>query len=95
MHTPHVLSGGRYPVLRALAIIYVIGAGLALVSTLIGVGYALFGTGSRCVPLRRVASRVAARNRRFQPNRRRRQLKTVSCRRPGAQTDSPPRGHFS
>src|SRR5687767_13863649 len=44
MHAPHVLSGGRYPVLRSLAIIYVIGAGLAAISTVIGVLYALFGT---------------------------------------------------
>jgi hypothetical protein len=42
MNTPHVLSGGRYPVLRSLAIIYVIAAGLAVVSTIIGVLYALF-----------------------------------------------------
>jgi hypothetical protein len=26
MHTPHVASGGRYPVLRTLAILYVFGA---------------------------------------------------------------------
>ena len=44
MHTPHVLSGGRYPVLRSLAIIYVIAAGLAVLSTLLGVAYILFGT---------------------------------------------------
>lgn len=43
MHTPHVLSGGRYPVLRSLAIIYVIAAGLAVISTILGVLYALFG----------------------------------------------------
>ena len=43
MHTPHVLSGGRYPVLRSLAIIYVIAAGLTVISTLLGVLYALFG----------------------------------------------------
>ncbi|MEA2709301.1 MAG: hypothetical protein QOF78_1902 [Phycisphaerales bacterium] len=42
MHTPHVLSGGRYPVLRSLAIIYVIGAALAVLSTVLGVIYALF-----------------------------------------------------
>src|SRR4051812_11205185 len=41
MHTPHVLSGGRYPVLRSLAIIYVIAAGLAVISTLIGIVYIL------------------------------------------------------
>ena len=45
MHTPHVLSGGRYPVLRSLAIIYVIAAGLVVLTTIIGVLYALFGLG--------------------------------------------------
>jgi hypothetical protein len=43
MHTPHVLSGGRYPVLRSLAIIYVIAAALAVISTVLGIAYALFG----------------------------------------------------
>jgi hypothetical protein len=43
MHTPHVLSGGRYPVLRSLAIIYVIAAGLVVITTIIGILYALFG----------------------------------------------------
>jgi len=43
MHTPHVLSGGRYPVLRSLAIIYVIAAALSVISTVLGVAYALFG----------------------------------------------------
>jgi len=37
MHTPHVVSGGRYPVLRALAIMYVLGAALAIVSVLAGI----------------------------------------------------------
>ena len=41
MHTPHVLSGGRYPVLRALAIIYVLGAALAAVSTILTIGWIL------------------------------------------------------
>jgi hypothetical protein len=41
MHTPHVRSGGRYPVLRALAIIYVIGAALAAIAAIIGVIWAL------------------------------------------------------
>ena len=41
MQRPHVLSGGRYPVLRALAIIYVIGAALAVLSTIVGIGYIL------------------------------------------------------
>ena len=42
MHSPHVLSGGRYPVLRALAIIYVFGAALAAIGTLLTLGYVLF-----------------------------------------------------
>ena len=41
MRAPHVNSGGRYPVLRALAILYVIMAGIALVAGLIGAGWAL------------------------------------------------------
>jgi hypothetical protein len=44
MHTPHVLSGGRYPVLRSLAILYVIGAGLAAAATVIGIGYAILAS---------------------------------------------------
>src|SRR5436190_18221480 len=42
MHKPHVQSGGRYPVLRALAIIYVIAAGLAALSTLVTLIYIPF-----------------------------------------------------
>ena len=42
MHKPHVLSGGRYPVLRSLAIIYVIGSALVALSTIITLGYVLF-----------------------------------------------------
>jgi hypothetical protein len=45
MNKPHVMSGGRYPVLRAMAIIYIIGAGLAALSTLITLGYILFASG--------------------------------------------------
>ena len=41
MHRPHLLSGGRYPVLRALAIIYVILAAIAVLGGLIGAGWAL------------------------------------------------------
>ena len=41
MHTPHVASGGRYPVLRALAIFYVIGAALAALSAILYCVYAL------------------------------------------------------
>lgn len=37
MHTPHVVSGGRYPVLRALAIMYVLGAALAILAVLAGI----------------------------------------------------------
>jgi hypothetical protein len=39
MNRPHVLSGGRYPVLRAMAIFYMIGAALAVLSTVVGIGY--------------------------------------------------------
>jgi hypothetical protein len=47
MHTPHVMIGGRYPVLRSLAIIYVIGAALAAIATVVGVIWALAaGAGS-------------------------------------------------
>jgi len=41
MQRPHVMSGGRYPVLRALAIFYVFGAALAVLGTLIGIVYIL------------------------------------------------------
>ena len=41
MQRPHVMSGGRYPVLRALAIMYVLGGALAALGTLIGIGYIL------------------------------------------------------
>jgi len=41
MHHPHVLSGGRYPVLRALAIMYVFGAALAAAGTIITMGWIL------------------------------------------------------
>lgn len=41
MHTPHVASGGRYPVLRALAIMYVFGAALAALGAVIYAIYAL------------------------------------------------------
>src|SRR5690242_5031653 len=37
MHAPHVQSGGRYPVLRALAIMYVLGSALAVLATLAGI----------------------------------------------------------
>ena len=41
MQRPHVMSGGRYPVLRALAIFYVFGAALAVIGTVIGILYIL------------------------------------------------------
>jgi hypothetical protein len=41
MHTPHVKSGGRYPVLRALAIMYVLGAALAAIGAIIYAAYAV------------------------------------------------------
>src|SRR5206468_7201518 len=41
MRTPHVASGGRYPVLRAFAILYVIMAVVALISGIVGAGWAL------------------------------------------------------
>ena len=41
MQRPHVLSGGRYPVLRALAIMYVIAAALAVPVTIIALIYVL------------------------------------------------------
>jgi hypothetical protein len=39
MRTPHVASGGRYPVLRAIGIIYVVMAGLSIIVGLIAAGY--------------------------------------------------------
>src|SRR5438045_2988325 len=41
MHAPHVLSGGRYPVLRSLAILYVLIAALSGAAAVIGAGYLL------------------------------------------------------
>jgi hypothetical protein len=38
----HITSGGRYPVLRALAIMYLIMAGLAVIGGLITAGYILW-----------------------------------------------------
>ena len=45
MNTPHLASGGRYPVLRALAIMYLIMAALAVVGGLITCGYIFAATG--------------------------------------------------
>jgi hypothetical protein len=39
MHTSHVLSGGRYPVLRALALLYIIGAALTMVAPIVSIAY--------------------------------------------------------
>jgi MFS family permease len=41
MHRPHVYSGGRYPVLRALAIIYLVGALLAIIAGAYAIWWAL------------------------------------------------------
>ena len=41
MRTPHVASGGRYPVLRAIGIIYVVMAGISVIVGLITAGYIL------------------------------------------------------
>ena len=41
MDKPHVMSGGRYPVLRALAILYVIGAAVAILGGVITAGWLL------------------------------------------------------
>src|SRR5438876_1230243 len=39
MNRPHVQSGGRYPVLRALAIMYLLGAAVAVLGTVVGICY--------------------------------------------------------
>jgi len=53
MHTPHVMSGGRYPVLRSFAILYVFAAVLAVLGGIIGVIYTLarapFALGDRVI----------------------------------------------
>jgi hypothetical protein len=41
MNRTHLMSGGRYPVLRALGIMYLVMAGLALIGGLIAAGYIL------------------------------------------------------
>jgi hypothetical protein len=51
MHTPHVQSGGRYPVLRSLAILYLIGAGLVALTAIIGAIWSLVGAGSAWLPM--------------------------------------------
>lgn len=53
MRTPHIGSGGRYPVLRAVAILYLIMAVVALAAGIVGAGWALlrspWGVGDRIV----------------------------------------------
>lgn len=41
MRTPHFMSGGRYPVLRSLAILYLLGGALAVIGGIVGVIWAL------------------------------------------------------
>ena len=51
MTRPQLLSGGRYPVLRALGIMYLIGAGVGILAGLFAAGWALisapWGVGDR------------------------------------------------
>jgi len=51
MSRPQMMSGGRYPVLRALAIIYLVGAAAAVLGGLFAAGWALlsapWGVGDR------------------------------------------------
>ena len=42
MHKAHVMTGGRYPVLRALGILYLVGAAVALVVGIYWIGWSLF-----------------------------------------------------
>ena len=53
MHTPHVRSGGRYPVLRSLAILYMIAAAVAAVAGVVAAVWALtrapYGMADRAV----------------------------------------------
>jgi hypothetical protein len=42
MQTPHVMSGGRYPVLRSLAILYLVVAGLTALGSIVAAAWALF-----------------------------------------------------
>ena len=51
MHTPHVRSGGRYPVLRALAILYLIGAAVMALVAVIGAVWSLASAGSAWLPM--------------------------------------------
>jgi len=53
MHTPYVHSGGRYPVLRSLAILYLLGAAVAALAGIVAIIWSLvrapFGMGDRFV----------------------------------------------
>ena len=53
MHAPHVRSGGRYPVLRSLAILYLLGAAVAAVAGVVAAVWALarapYGMADRAV----------------------------------------------
>jgi len=42
MTKAHLMTGGRYPVLRALGILYVVGAVVALVTGIYWIGWSLF-----------------------------------------------------
>jgi hypothetical protein len=41
MQKPHLYSGGRYPVLRSLGILYLVAGGLILLAGLVAAGWAL------------------------------------------------------
>ncbi len=41
MNAPHMQSGGRYPVLRSLAILYIVGGGVAALVGIVAAGWAL------------------------------------------------------
>lgn len=47
MHVPHLHTGGRYPVLRSLAILYLVCAGLAAVLGVVAGGWVLMELGHR------------------------------------------------
>jgi hypothetical protein len=53
MHAPHLTRGGRYPVLRALAILYLIGAAVAVIAAVVTAGWVLLfgpaGMGDRVI----------------------------------------------
>src|SRR4051794_6350185 len=51
MHTPHVATGGRYPVLRTLAILYLIGGVVAAALAMFGAIWSLVGAGNDWLPM--------------------------------------------